>query len=307
VTVDASYLGFVGVTTGSSSIMKIFPAWAEALNLPTRTLIGHDIPIESPPDAYRAVIGAIKNDPHHLGALVTTHKMAVFQSCLDLFDRVDPLATTFGEISSVAKRGTQLTGSAKDPVTVRLALEEFVSADHFATTGGAALVLGSGGAGCALSHQLGLRTDAPTELICTALSQAPLSHQRDLHERAGIDPARVRYVVTHSADDVDPLLAELPAGSLVVNATGMGKDRPGSPVSGAGVFPPEAVVWEFNYRGPLEFLQQARRQQADRRLRIEDGWRYFIHGWTQVIADVFDIELTADTVEQLSSLAGRWR
>ena len=87
----------------------------------------------------------------------------------------------------------------------------------------------------------------------------------------------------------------------------MGKDRPGSPISDAGVFPSQAVVWEFNYRGPLEFLQQARRQQASRRLRIEDGWRYFIHGWTQVIADVFDIEMAAETVEQLSSLAGRWR
>ena len=31
---DASYMGFVGVTTSNSSIMKIFPAWAEALESP---------------------------------------------------------------------------------------------------------------------------------------------------------------------------------------------------------------------------------------------------------------------------------
>ena len=39
------YMGFVGVSTGSSSIMSIFPRWADALDLPTRTLIGHDLPV----------------------------------------------------------------------------------------------------------------------------------------------------------------------------------------------------------------------------------------------------------------------
>jgi len=283
---DASYMGFVGVTTSSSSMMKIFPAWAEVLGLPTRTLIGHDIPLDSSPDTYRSVIRAIRDDPHHLGALVTTHKMAVFKSALDLFDSVDDLARTFGEISSVAKRDTRLIGAAKDPLTVRLALEEFISPDHFTTTGGSALILGSGGAGCALSYQLA---------------------QRDLHQRAGIDPVKVRYVKTSSSEDVDALLAELPAGSLVVNATGMGKDRPGSPISEAGAFPLEGLVWEFNYRGSLEFLEQAKRQQVSRRLRIEDGWRYFIYGWSQVIADVFDIEMPADRTAQLSTIATRWR
>jgi shikimate dehydrogenase len=304
---DSSYMGFVGVTTSSSSMMKIFPAWAEALDLPTRTLIGHDIPLDSSPDTYRSTIQSIRDDPHHLGALVTTHKMAVFNSALDLFDSVDDLARTFGEISSVVKRGTRLIGAAKDPLTVRLALEEFISPDHFAATGSAALVLGSGGAGCALSYQLAQRLDAPSQLICTALSTAPLDHLRELHERAGADPTRVRYVKTSSSEDVDALLAELPAGSLVVNATGMGKDRPGSPISPAAVFPPEALVWEFNYRGSLEFLEQAKRQQVSRRLRIEDGWRYFIYGWSQVIADVFDIEMPADRTAQLSTIATRWR
>ena len=28
-------------------------------------------------------------------------------------------------------------------------------------------------------------------------------------------------------------------------------------------------------------------------LTIEDGWVYFLHGWTQVIAEVFHIELTS--------------
>jgi shikimate dehydrogenase len=37
----------------------------------------------------------------------------------------------------------------------------------------------------------------------------------------------------------------------------MGKDSPGSPVTGQGLFPDHGVAWEFNYRGELVFLHQA--------------------------------------------------
>jgi len=127
---DDTYMGFIGVTTGGSSIMKVFPKWAEVLGLPTRTLIGRDIDMGAPPEVYRDVVNSIKDDPDHWGALVTTHKIAVFESAGDLFDDLDDLAQTFGEISSIAKRGNRLTGAAKDPVTVRLALEDFLPADH---------------------------------------------------------------------------------------------------------------------------------------------------------------------------------
>ncbi|MEV0374682.1 shikimate dehydrogenase [Streptomyces sp. NPDC050636] len=300
---NGTHMGFVGVTTGSSSIMKVFPKWAEVLGLPTHTLIGHDIELGAPQETYRDVVGSIKGTSDHWGALVTSHKIAVFEAAHDLFDDLDELAQTFGEISSIAKRGSHLTGSAKDPVTVRLALEEFLPAEHFSTTGAAALILGSGGSGCALSHQLGARTDRPSRVICTAQSNERLDHQRQLHERAGIDPTLMQYVKTTGPDDVDALLAALPPSSLVVNATGMGKDRPGSPLSDSGRFPEQGMVWEFNYRGSLEFLHQARAQQTGRGLVIEDGWRYFIHGWTQVIADVFDIPMPHETVDELAQVA----
>ena len=259
------------------------------------------------PQVYRDVVQAIKADPEHLGALVTTHKVAVYDAARDRFDDLDDLAVTFGEISSIAKRGPRLTGAAKDPVTVRLALEDFLAADHFSATGAGALVLGSGGSGCALSHQLGVRADRPSVVICTAQTDERLDHQRELHARAGIDPNLVRYVRTAGPEDVDALLARLPPSSLVVNATGMGKDRPGSPLTDAGRFPRRGVVWEFNYRGPLEFLQQARAQQRDRDLVVEDGWRYFVHGWSQVVADVFDIPMPPGTVEELARIAAQAR
>jgi shikimate dehydrogenase len=186
---------------------------------------------------------------------------------------------------------------------VRLALEDFLPADHFTRTGGAALILGSGGSGCALSHQLGVRADRPSEIICTARSQSRLDHQRELHARAGIDRALMRYVLTRGPDDTDTLLAALAPQSLVVNATGMGKDVPGSPLTAGARFPANGVVWEFNYRGSLEFLHQARAQQATRGLVVEDGWRYFVHGWSQVVADVFDIPMPPATVRKLADIA----
>ncbi len=302
-----SYMGFVGVSTGGSSIRKVFPEWADALHLPTRTLVGHDIALDSPPQVYREVVEAIRADPQHWGALVTTHKMAVHAAARDLFDACDDLAETFGEISCIAKRDDRLVGSAKDPVTARLALEEFLAPDHFAQSGGAALILGSGGAGTALSHQLGVRADRPEQIICTALAEAPLDHARQIHERAGLPAGLVRYVVTAGSDDVDALLEELPPASLVVNATGMGKDRPGSPVSAGTRFPERGVVWEFNYRGPLDFWHQALAQQQQRELYVEDGWRYFVHGWSQAVAEVFDIAMPAETVDELGRIATRLR
>jgi hypothetical protein len=41
---------------------------------------------------------------------------------------------------------------------------------------------------------------------------------------------------------------------------------------------------EANYRGARPFLGQAHAQAASRRLVVRDGWRYFVHGWTQALA-----------------------
>jgi shikimate dehydrogenase len=300
-------MGFVGVSTGGSSIRTVFPHWAGALGLPTRTLVGHDVPLDASPSSYRELVAAIADDQQHWGALVTTHKMAVHAAAADQFDELDDLATTFGEISCIAKRENRLLGSAKDPVTARLALEEFLPADHFGTSGAEALVLGSGGAGTALSQQLGVRADRPTMITCTALTAAELDHAREVHQRSGMASDLVRYVVTAGSDDTDALMARLPEGSLVVNATGMGKDRPGSPLGPDVRFPVDGVVWEFNYRGPLDFWHQALAQRDERGLQVHDGWRYFVHGWTQAVAEVFNVPMPSATVDELGAIAARNR
>src|SRR5262249_42705757 len=89
------------------------------------------------------------------------------------------------------------------------------------------------------------------------------------------------------------------------NATGMGKDLPGSPITAEGRFPKNGIAWELNYRGELEFLHQAMRQRENRGLRVEDGWIYFLHGWTQVIAEVLHIEMSRELFNSLESIAER--
>src|SRR5690606_29382675 len=107
----------------------------------------------------------------------------------------------------------------------------------------------------------------------------------------------------------DEVCSKLPPGSLVVNATGLGKDAPGSPLTDAAVFPERGIAWEFNYRGDLVFLDQAKSQQQSRKLQIEDGWVYFLHGWTRVISDVFSVEIPTrgPVFNELSRIAASTR
>lgn len=303
-TSDSGYMGFVGVSTSESSIMKVFPLWAEVLGLPTRQLVGHDLPLNASTEQYRELVEHIRDNPRHRGALVTTHKMNLYAAASDLFDEIDPFASACSEISSISKRGSQLIGRAKDPITVALALADFLPQDYFSQTSAEVLILGAGGSGTALSWALAERTeDLPSRITVTARSQSKLEHLREVHREHGTLEGLIDYRLCETSEETDAILASMPSHSLIVNATGLGKDRPGSPLSDDALFPMNGIAWEFNYRGSLEFLHQAERQAQSRYLTVVDGWRYFIHGWTQVIADVFDLKLTPATVEKLAEIA----
>ncbi|MEM8552845.1 MAG: shikimate dehydrogenase, partial [Pseudomonadota bacterium] len=83
---------FIGVTTGQSSIMRVFPAWAKHFGLKDAVIRGIDFPIRADPEAYREAARFIREDPLSMGALVTTHKIDFYQACRDLFDVIDPHA-----------------------------------------------------------------------------------------------------------------------------------------------------------------------------------------------------------------------
>ena len=282
---------FIGVTTTELSIMRIFPEWARLLGLGEAELRGIDLPIHADPEDYRQVVHFIRHDPLSLGALVTTHKIDLYAANRDSFDWLDPYARMFGELSCISKREGRLAGLALDPVSAGLALERFVPRGFWREHGGEALILGAGGSAiaigaCLLRREAG--ADRPARLRVTNRSRPRLEAIRRI--LTALDPALpVEYHLAESPEDNDRVLRELPPRSLVVNATGLGKDRPGSPLSDEAVFPEEGLVWELNYRGELRFLQQARARQEERRLRLEDGWMYFIHGWSLAIAEVFHL------------------
>ena len=85
-------LYFIGVTTGKSSIMKVFPRWAEALGLDGARIEGMDFPPHADAQAYMAAVRHIQADELTLGALVTTHKIDLLDACRELFDELDPYA-----------------------------------------------------------------------------------------------------------------------------------------------------------------------------------------------------------------------
>lgn len=301
------YFVFIGVTTGQSAIMQVFPAWAEYLRLQNVRLEGCDIPIGAPPERYRDVVQRMKADPAYLGALVTTHKIDLYNACRDLFDYIDPYAEMLGEVSCLSKRGGSFQGHAKDPITAGRTLTSMLEPSHWGRTGGEVLCLGAGGAGMAISVYLMTRpdpADRPRKIVAVDRNPARLESMRRVLSALGSDTA-VEYVHSTEAATNDRLMAALPPHSLVINATGMGKDTPGSPISDGARFPERGIVWELNYRGSLEFLHQARRQAEERSLQVHDGWIYFIHGWTAVIEQVFDIVITREQLEEMSEIARR--
>jgi len=289
---DVPTLYFIGVTTSRSSIMRVFPRWAQVLGIDAR-IEGVDFALHDRPEHYREIVRHIKGDPHSMGALVTTHKLDLLNAAKDLFDEFGPYAKELAEISCISKRNGTLVGKAMDPITSGLALDAFVPEAQWAS-GPEVLILGAGGASLALTVNLLERAKAgkphPARIIVSNRSQPRLDEMESIHNRMDVD-LPLEYVLSPTADGNDRLCDTLPSGSIVINATGLGKDRPGSPLSDRAAFPQGGRVWDFNYRGDLLFLEQARRQEQARDLVIEDGWTYFIHGWTRVVSEVFQLDL----------------
>jgi shikimate 5-dehydrogenase len=295
---------FIGVTTTQSSIMKVFPTWSDILGLGAE-IAGYDAPIHAPPEAYQAIVRHIKEGPLSMGALVTTHKIDLLDASRDLFDYLDPYAQLCGEISCISKREGRLEGYAKDPITSGLAWEAFVKPGHWGRTAGQVLCIGAGGSAVAISVYLaGLPdpADRPQRFIFVQRSAPRLDRLRAIHAKLGTDIG-FEYILNEDPVRTDQIMATLPPGSMVINATGMGKDRPGSPITDNGLFPENGLVWELNYRGELDFLRQAQRQARSRNLTVEDGWVYFLHGWSEVIAEVFHLELTPQLFNELGKAA----
>jgi shikimate dehydrogenase len=297
-------LYFIGVTTERSQIRQLFPAWAELLGLDAE-IVGRDLPLDGDAATYRRAVEELRDDPTAAGALVTTHKVVVYRHARDLFETLDRWARLCGEVSCISKRRGALVGHAKDPITSGMAMEAIVGRTYWREHPGAeVLCMGAGGAGTAITVHLLSQQHRPARIRVTSRRTEPLEALRAIGRQLEAGGILECHVVESEAR-TDALLASVPPGSLVINATGAGKDRPGSPITDAAAFPEGAIAWDLNYRGELLFLEQARRQLPAS--RIHDGWRYFIHGWTAVIGEVFGIEMTSPRLAILSEAAEPFR
>jgi shikimate dehydrogenase len=300
---------FIGVTTGKSSIMKVFPLWMKVLGREDVIMEGVDCKIHGDPEEYRKAVAQIKYDPLSLGALVTTHKIDLLTAARDMFDYLDPYAMITDEVSSISKLEGRLEGHAKDPLTSGASLDAIIEKDYFAKTKGDVLCFGAGGSAIAtLLHLINKKDkgDRPRKFTFVNRSQGRLDHAKGMVGGLNTD-IEIEYICNSDPAINDKIMEKFAPGSIVINATGMGKDTPGSPVTWEGKFPMNSIAWEFNYRGELDFLHQSLAQVESRKVKVEDGWLYFVHGWTQVVAQVLHFDLTPALFDKLNEAASTVR
>ncbi|MGO9963079.1 MAG: shikimate dehydrogenase family protein [Acidimicrobiales bacterium] len=265
---------FLGVTTGSSLVHQAISAWQSILATQCN-IRGADISLDADDDTYIRFLDGLTKDESAAGAVITTHKVRLFRAGRDLFAGLDPFALACGEINAIRRTTAGLSGFARDPVSVGRLVDRI-----WPESDGEVVCLGTGGAARALAQHL-FATRRPVRFVCAD----PIRVSVEQLARVAGHPVS-GHVGNRPWDD---LVEDAPPGSLIVNATGLGKDRPGSPITGRTRFPPGAVVWELNYRGELAFLAQARAQAENRGLQVHDGWELFCHGWAAALSAVLDL------------------
>jgi len=226
-----------------------------------------------------------------------------------MFEYLDPYAQITGEVSSISKLDGRLEGHAKDPLTSGASLDAIIDKGYFGKTKGEVLCFGAGGSGVAtLLHLINKKdkADRPGKFTFVNRSQGRLDHAKEMVGGLKTD-IEIEYICNSDPKVNDTIMEKFPPYSIIINATGMGKDTPGSPITWDGKFPMNSISWEFNYRGELDFLHQSLAQVESRSVKVEDGWIYFVHGWTQVVAQVLHFELTPELFGRLNQAASSVR
>jgi shikimate dehydrogenase len=298
---------FIGVSTARSTINELLPAWAGFLG--RRAVVrGRDVPLDAPASAYQAVLDELAAASRDVaGAVVTSHKVRLLDAARARFRQIDPLAEVLAEVSAIRPVDGGFDGFSRDAIAIRRTLD-----DVFGQGSGVAddvVCFGAGGSGRALMLALmtdrwddgppfAIRTPAPRTFHIVERDPARLSAFGRIARRVGVPDDRLRAHHLEGIRAAGELVATLPPRALVVNATGLGKDAPGSPIPGATRFPRDSIAWDFNYRGDLGFLDTA---AAERRagVRVMDGWRFFLHGWIEALVPLLGTPLDGDAFERL--------
>lgn len=280
---------FVGTDSQRSRAPATVPRWSRLLGYPLDVR-----PVDVAPgagsDVYRGIVDELAADPQAAGAVITAHKVAMYTAVADRCAYVSPDATRLEECNVLAARPSGMAAHATDVSSVGAEVDRI-----WPPTSAPVVCFGAGGSAAALCLHLLSRQSPPQRIMVC---------ERD-HDRAAAFarlfppetlPDGVALCLEAGDATWDKTLVSLPAGALVINATGLGKTDQQSPLSSDAVFPEGATIWDLNYRGPLPFLASARAQSVPLGLRIYDGWPLFTAGWLAALTALLDIE-TADGIE----------
>jgi shikimate 5-dehydrogenase len=279
---------FVGISTAGSLAHAVFNDWSMVLGQPW-VLRGLDLPADTPAPVYRRLLTAMRDNPRVRGAVVTAHKLRLYRACSDLLTERDRVVELTGEINTLVTDGSTIA-YANDAHSLTVVVGS--------PAGRRVVCLGAGGAATALLFALHLdvrgglpRPDPPDRLVFADIDPGALDALSTVADRIGARPELVRL-----SGPADHLVAD---ATLVVNATGLGKDRPGSPLTDHAPWTPAMVAWDLNYRGDLTFLRQA----AAHGTPTEDGWEYFVAGWAGALTAIAGVPFSPDALSALSAAA----
>ena len=129
----------------------------------------------------RLQVEQLRGDSSLAGALVTTHKVVVWECAKGLFSESDSHAQRLHEVSCISRNSEgELVAHAKDPLTARWAINQIVSPEHWQRFPEAeVLILGAGGAGLALAWVLLDSNEKPARIHLTEVEAGRGSQVRD--------------------------------------------------------------------------------------------------------------------------------
>ncbi len=127
---------------------------------------------------------------------------------------------------------------------MKLALEAFLPKNFWKNHGGEVFIMGAGGSSVAITSYLVEQKhngDYPSKIIISNRSEPRLISMKKSISR--LNPSvDIEYHLCPEIVDNDNLLKNLKPFSLIINATGLGKDRPGSPLTDSCEFPKNSYI-----------------------------------------------------------------
>ena len=235
-------LWFVGVSTSGSRAIGLFPRWCAALGIDAE-LVPVDLPLGAPAEAHRRLVANLGADQEAVGAVVTTHKVALFEAAAERFASRDPSVDLFEEIACVtagmeASRPTLSIHGARPGRCLRC---------FPGPSTRSALVLGAGGAGTAVAAALLMDRTSPWTVTLTDTAGDRLARAERILSALSVRNRAVLVPASGSEENDGALARRLRIARRQCDRDGEGRAR----ISGVRkrVFPEHGLVWDLNYRG----------------------------------------------------------